>query len=216
MIIAPSLLAADAGKYSREIAEVESGGAGYLHIDVMDGHFVPNLSFGPNILQGIRKSSSMFFDVHLMIEKPMQYFQSFIDAGADGITIHAEVSDDLRAIQKACREQGIKFGISLRPQTSLQTIRNILGEIDILLIMGINPGFGGQKFIPEMYLKIEESRDLRASLGAHYLISVDGGIDQVTAVTAAVSGADILVAGSAIFGKEDRKAAISKLKTGGM
>ena len=215
MIIAPSLLAADAGRYSEEILSAQNGGAEYLHIDVMDGHFVPNLSFGPNILKGIRKDSNLFLDVHLMIEHPADYFQAFIDAGADGITIHAEINDDWISIQKACKGQGIRFGISLCPKTSLQSIRNVLPAIDILLIMGINPGFGGQKLLPYTYEKIKESEKMRSELDAHYLISVDGGVDQQNAAHLASSGADILVAGSAVFGNIDRKAAINGLKNGG-
>ncbi|MEI8200456.1 MAG: ribulose-phosphate 3-epimerase [Eubacteriales bacterium] len=215
MIIAPSLLAADAGRYSEEILSVQNAGAEYLHIDVMDGHFVPNLSFGPNILMGIRKDSNLFLDVHLMIEHPADYFQAFIDAGADGITIHAEVSDDWMSIQKACKSQGVSFGISLCPKTSLRSIMNVLPAVDILLIMGINPGFGGQKLLPDTYEKIEESVKIRSELDAHFLISMDGGVDQQNAVQLASSGVDILVAGSAVFGNIDRKAAMIGLKSGG-
>lgn len=216
MIIAPSLLAADAGRYSEEILSVQNAGAEYLHIDVMDGHFVPNLSFGPNILQGIRKDSNLFFDVHLMIDHPADYFQAFIDAGADGITIHTEVNDDWKSIQKACKSQGVSFGISLCPKTSLQSIKNVLPAVDILLIMGINPGFGGQKILPETYEKIKESVKMRSELDAHYLISVDGGVNQQNALHLASAGADILVAGSAVFGNINRKAAMNGLKSGGV
>lgn len=210
-MIAPSLLAANAGRYNEEIKSVEAAGAQYLHIDAMDGHFVPNLSFGPNIVEGIRPGSSLFFDVHLMIRHPERFVDSFVKAGADAITIHAEAADDINRFIEYCREKNVKAGIALSPQTPVNIIKEYLAELDILLIMGINPGFGGQKFIPEILMKIEQAKLLREKLNAGYLISVDGGVNSDNAGMIKEMGADILVAGSAVFGKSDRKAAIEEM-----
>lgn len=214
MIISPSLLAANAGDYASEIKDIENGGAKYLHVDVMDGHFVPNLSFGPNILEGIRKNSDIYLDVHLMIENPMDFIELFCKAGANAITVHAEAKGSLTQMYKKCKELGVEFGISVRPQTPLSDIIEYLPDIDILLIMSVNPGFGGQSFMPEAIQRISEAVALRSRLQANYLISVDGGINFETGAQAIEAGVDILVAGSAIFGALDRKAAIEQLISG--
>lgn len=211
MIIAPSLLAANAGCYDDEIQSVETGGAKYLHIDVMDGHFVKNLSFGPNIVEGIRRNSKMFFDVHLMIEKPELYISPFIAAGADAITVHAEATKLLSEIRSECVRKNIGFGIALRPETDISSIQEYLTDLDILLLMCINPGFGGQKFMPETLNKVRGAAELRSELHANFEISVDGGINNINAAALKLAGVDVLVAGSAVFGKEDRRAAIQEL-----
>jgi ribulose-phosphate 3-epimerase len=211
MIISPSLLAADSGKYASEINEVESAGLKYLHIDVMDGHFVPNLSFGPNILEGIRKKSKMIFDTHLMIERPSDFTEAFIRAGADIITIHVETKDDIIKIYNICKKKGTGFGISINPCTPLDNLNRYLDIIDILLIMGIQPGFGGQKFIPAVFKRIKKMAEIKRAADYSYLISVDGGVSENNSAEIAQAGADILVAGSAIFGKTDRKKAILSL-----
>lgn len=212
MIIAPSLLAANAGRFDEEIRSVEVAGAEYLHIDVMDGHFVKNLSFGPNIIEGIRGSSKTFFDVHLMIEMPELYVNTFIEAGAEAITVHAEATHLISEIKNECVKKGVKFGISLCPQTAVSSILEYMPNLDILLIMGINPGFSGQKFIPETLEKVREAAELREKLQAHFLISIDGGVNTTNAPALKIVGADILVAGSAIFGKVDRRVAIQELR----
>ena len=214
-IIAPSLLAANAGRLSEEIHSVEDAGAKYLHVDVMDGHFVPNLSFGPNIVAGIRQESRLYFDVHLMIEHPAHYAKAFIDAGADAITVHAESQSDPLRVYELCQKENVGFGISLCPNTPLECIKPLLGRLDILLIMSINPGFGGQAFMPEACARIREAARLREDSGAHYLISVDGGVNAANAAEIVAAGADILVAGSAVFNKADRKEAIASLQNGG-
>lgn len=211
MIIAPSLFAADVTKLGLEVEDVESAGAEYLHIDVMDAHFVPNLSFGPNIVKGIRPHSKMVFDVHLMIEHPLQFCESFIEAGADIITVHAEIDERIEDIYKICEQSNVKFGIALRPTTPVKKTLKYFDLIDLLLIMGINPGFGGQKFIPETLNRIKEAANLRVKNDVHYLISVDGGVNQGTASSIVKAGADILVAGSAVFGENDRSKAMEAI-----
>lgn len=211
MIISPSLLAANAGNYARDIKEIETAGAKYLHIDVMDGHFVPNLSFGPNILDGIRNESDLYLDVHLMVENPMDFIEPFSKAGAGGITVHAEAKGSIEEMQKICNELNVDFGIALRPQTNLESIEKYFSIIDLLLIMSINPGFGGQKFMPEAVNRIQKASELRKKHSGNFLISVDGGINEETGLLAARAGADILVTGSYLFKASDRRDAIKKL-----
>jgi ribulose-phosphate 3-epimerase len=211
MIISPSLLAANAGDYANEVKDIENAGAKFLHVDVMDGHFVPNLSFGPNILEGIRKTSDIYLDVHLMVENPMDFIEPFCKAGANAITVHAEAQGSLTQMCEKCKRLGAAFGVAVRPQTDLSEISDYLSDANILLIMSVNPGFGGQKFIPETIERISEAVELRDKLQANYLISVDGGINSETASQARKAGADILVAGSSVFGALERKTAIEQL-----
>ena len=211
MILAPSLLSADAGNYAREIAEIYAFGAQYLHIDVMDAHFVPNLSFGPTLVAGIRKSSPILFDVHLMIADPEAYYQAYIDCGSDSITVHVETGCDIVRIAQSCKNQGIRFGIAIKPATEVASIAQYLPMVDSLLIMSVEPGFGGQKFMPMTYGKIRKAYAMRDELQAKYLISVDGGVNAQLSMNIIDAGADILVAGSAVFSAKNRKVAITDM-----
>ena len=213
-IIAPSLLAANSDNFGQAIATVEQAGAEYLHIDVMDGHFVPNLSFGPNIVAGIRPVSSLFFDVHLMITKPNKYALPFIQAGADCITVHAETSCDKDTIFRTCEENNVGFGISFKPYTHLEDYIRYFSRLKILLIMSIEPGFGGQAFMPAALERIAQAKRIREEIGASYKISVDGGVNPETAAQCVEAGVDILVAGTVVFHSDDPAHMIAKLKGG--
>ncbi len=206
--IAPSLLAADFSNLSAEIAKVEKAGCDMLHIDVMDGHFVPNLTVGPFIVKAIRKVTALPLDVHLMIERPEKYIGDFVDAGADHITFHAEACHgNLHEVVELVHSHAITCGVSLKPATPLSRIEESLPNVDMVLLMTVNPGFGGQAFMPEVLTKISELRD-------HFDrdIQVDGGINQETSKKAVSAGANVLVAGTAIFGKSDIKQAIELLR----
>jgi len=213
ILIAPSLLSADFSKLAQEVKAVEKAGADLLHLDVMDGLFVPNLTFGPLVISSIRPHSNLIFDVHLMIESPERYIKDFADSGADWISIHAEATNHLhRAIWKI-KEFDKKAGVALNPHTPLEIIKYVLEDLDYVLIMTVNPGFGGQKFIKNCLSKIKELKELIEKRGFNTLIEVDGGINAETAPEVIKAGAKILVAGSAIFGEKDYAKAIEALKS---
>ena len=211
--IAPSILSADFGNLANAVKEVEKGGADLIHIDVMDGHFVPNITIGPVVVSGIRDTTKLPFDVHLMICEPEKYISDFVKAGSDIITVSAEASNHLhRAIQRI-KENGVKAGVALNPSTSVSIIENILDDIDMIVIMTVNPGFGGQKFIESMLPKIKSTRELIEKKGMDIDLEVDGGINPKNAKLAVDAGANILVAGNAVFrGEGSIKENIARLK----
>jgi ribulose-phosphate 3-epimerase len=212
--IAPSILSADFAKLGEEIKEVEQGGADLLHVDVMDGKFVPNITIGPLIVSAIRPHTSLPLDVHLMIDQPENYIKEFAKAGADRIIIHPEATIHLHRTLSLIREYGVKAGVALNPTTALSVLDYILDEaLDLVLIMTINPGFGGQTLIPSTIAKIRTLRDKANALGLKdLLIEVDGGINADTAPAVIAAGANVLVAGTAVFGQPDRAAAITALR----
>ena len=206
--IAPSVLSADFTKLASEIERVEKAGCDMIHIDVMDGHFVPNLTVGPFIVKAIRRTTKLPLDTHLMIENPEKYISQFAEAGSDGITIHAEAcAGRMREVLALMRSHKVRCGVSVKPATPLSEIEKYLSDIDLVLIMSVNPGFGGQSFMPEVLPKIETLRKKYAGD-----IEVDGGINSQTAREVVRAGANILVAGTAIFGREDVKKAIQELR----
>lgn len=206
-LIAPSLLSCDFSRLNEEIKEVEKGGCDWLHVDVMDGHFVPNLTVGPVVVKWIRQCTRLPLDVHLMIDEPIQHIEAFRKAGSDRITVHVEACREVTKTLESIRKLGAEAGISLRPKTKVETLYPFLSGVDLVLVMTVEPGFGGQKFMPEM---LEKVKTLRGRFKGK--ISVDGGIDPETAPQAIRAGADVLVAGTAIFAQKDRAQAIKRLR----
>jgi ribulose-phosphate 3-epimerase len=210
--IAPSLLSADFARLSEEVAMCEAGGADWLHIDVMDGRFVPNLTFGAKVIETVRKVSKLPLDVHLMVVEPESYFDSFAAAGASGLTIHVEVAPHLHRQLQRIRELGCRPGVALNPATPVETVREVVSDLDLLLVMTVNPGFGGQEFIHAGVSKVARARALLDAVGSAAALEVDGGINRDTIAQVREAGADTFVAGNAIFTARDPKGEIAALR----
>ncbi|MCZ8535596.1 ribulose-phosphate 3-epimerase [Paenisporosarcina quisquiliarum] len=213
--IAPSILAANFSKLAEEVKEVEKAGAELIHIDVMDGHFVPNITMGPIVVEALRPVTDLPLDVHLMIENPDLYIESFAKAGADYITVHVEACPHLHRTIQLIRSFGVKPGVVLNPHTPIETIQHVLEDIDMVLFMTVNPGFGGQKFIHSVVPKVQQLSTMIKEKGLKIEIEIDGGINAETIIPCAVAGATIFVAGSAIYSQTDRTAALQEIKEAG-
>lgn len=211
--IAPSLLSADFSKLQEQITLMEEGGADLHHVDVMDGHFVPNITFGPFIVKAIKKCSNIPLDVHLMIENPEKYVEDFVKAGADYLTVHVEATKHIHRLLQQIRATGAKVGVSLNPGTPLSSIEEILDDVDMILIMSVNPGFGGQSFIPQSLDKIRRLRKMLSDRGLdHVEIEIDGGVKLENIAEVAAAGVDIFVSGSGIYNARNPKEMISEMK----
>jgi ribulose-phosphate 3-epimerase len=210
MKIAPSILSADFAALGEAIARVEAAGADLLHVDVMDGHFVPNLTIGPPVIESVRKRTRLPLDVHLMIEEPERWVETYVRAGADYVTVHAEASTHLQRALTSIREAGARAGVALNPATPPDGLQYVLDDLDLVLVMSVNPGFGGQSFIPTAYQKIRRLREMLGKRDA--LVSVDGGVKVDNAARLAQAGAQVLVTGSSVFGTPDPGAAVAALR----
>jgi len=210
--IAPSIIAADFSYLRADLARAEQGGADMLHVDIMDGHFVPNITFGPDVVKAMRKHTKLPFDVHLMISKPRQFVTAFVEAGANCITFHIECEDQIRTTLDEINYYDCKVGLALKPETPLAAVKGQLRAIDRLLIMTVKPGFGGQKFMPDMMAKVREAVEIRKQGGFKFDIEVDGGLNKYTIWDAARAGAEVIVAGTSVFKEVDVGKAIQDLR----